>query len=76
LARSDGLELEFLAQTPSGAIEELARVHTGLLVPGEEARYAAEVSLEEDGPYILYAYLYDGSRRLERRVEHVYVRRD
>jgi hypothetical protein len=74
LAKSDGLELEFLVKTPSGALEELAVVHTGPLSPGEEAYYTAEVSLEEKGPYTLYAYLYAGPRRLGRRVEYVYVR--
>ena len=75
LVESEGLELEFVAETPSGQIANLATVRTGTLSPGVEARYTADVSFEEEGPYILYAYLRDGSKRLGRRVEHVFVRK-
>lgn len=76
LAESEGLRLEFWADTPSGEFEELATVETKQLSAGEEARYAAEITPEEEGLYTLYAYLYDGVRRIGREVETVYVRQE
>ena len=74
LAQSEGLKLEFWADTPGGDFEELAIVETKALDPGEEATYSAEISPSEDGLYTIYAYLYDGVRRIGREVEYVYVR--
>jgi len=72
-AESEGLTLEFWAKTPSGTFEELAVVETKALAPDEEARYVAEVEAEEVGRYTVYAYLYDGTKRLGRRVETMFV---
>lgn len=74
LARSEGLKLEFWADTPTGEFEELAIVETKTLDPGEEATYSAEITPEEEGLYTIYAYLYEGVRRIGREVEYVYVR--
>jgi hypothetical protein len=76
LAESEGLRLEFWADTPSGEFEELATVETKQLSAGEEARYSAGITPEEEGLYTLYAYLYDGVRRIGREVETVYVRQE
>lgn len=73
LAESEGLRVEFWALTPSGEFNELATVETKQLSAGEEARYAAEITPEEEGLYTLYAYLYDGVRRIGRKVETVHV---
>jgi len=73
LSESQGLSLEFWADTPGGAFEELAVVETKALAPGEEATYSAEITPEEEGMHTIYAYLYDGVRRVGRRVEYVYV---
>ncbi len=74
LSESEGLKLEFWADTPGGEFEELAIVETKALSAGEEATYSAEVTPDEDGLYTIYAYLYDGVRRIGREVEYVYVR--
>lgn len=68
-----GLKLEFWANTPSGAFEELAVVETKALEAGEVARYSAEIVVSEAGAYTIYAYLYDGTRRIGRKAEHIYV---
>jgi hypothetical protein len=73
MAPSEGLTLEFWANTPSGRFEELASIETKALSLGEEARYAAEITPEEKGSYTIYAYLYDDGRRLDRQTERVYV---
>ncbi|MFP4395973.1 MAG: hypothetical protein ACLFTI_11985 [Anaerolineales bacterium] len=70
---SGGLTLEFWADTPSGEFEELASVETKALDAGEEARYSAEITGSEKGSYTIYAYLYEGVRRIGRKMEHIYV---
>lgn len=70
----DGLELQFWASTPSGKFEELARVETKSLDPGEEVTYSAEITPEESGMHTIYAYLYDDGKRIDRETEHVYAR--
>lgn len=73
LMESEGLSLEFWADTPSGDFEELGIVETKALKAGEEATYSAEIAPNESGLYTIYAYLYKGARRLGRKVEYVYV---
>jgi hypothetical protein len=73
LTPSEGLNLEMWANTPSGAFNELAIVETKALGAQETARYTAEFTAEEEGTYTIYAYLYDGVRRIGRRTEHLYV---
>jgi hypothetical protein len=73
LAPSEGLTLEFWANTPSGDFEALASIETKALSAGEEARYAAEVTPEEKGAYTIYAYLYKDGKRIGRKLEYVYV---
>lgn len=75
LSAGRGLSLEFWADTPSGEFEELAIVETKELELGEEATYSAEITPEEEGLYTLYAYLYDGVRRIGREVETIRVER-
>lgn len=73
LTQSEGLTLEFWADTPGGEFKELALVDTKPFAPGEEATYSAEISPQDEGLYTIYAYLYDGVRRIGREVEYVYV---
>ena len=74
LARSEGLTLEFWAASPSGEFENLSTIQTAELSAGQEVRYAAEVTPEEEGLYTIYAYLYDDGRRIGYQVEHVSVK--
>jgi hypothetical protein len=74
LGYSEGLTIEFWVDTPGDRFEELAVVETKALSAGEEATYSAEITPDEEGLYTVYAYLYDGVRRIGRQVEHVYVR--
>lgn len=76
LADSEELRLEFWAETPSGKFDELATIETKALAAGEDVRYSAEVTPEEEGLFTIYAYLYDGVRRIGRQVEYVYVRQE
>jgi hypothetical protein len=75
LARSTRLILEFWAATPGGEFKDLAEIETQDLSAGEEVSHVAEITPEEEGLYTIYAYLYDGTRRIGYKVEHVYPRR-
>ena len=73
IAQSQGLKLEFWAKTSTGAFEELAIAETKALDADEQARYIAEVEARRAGRYTTYAYLYDGTQRIGRRVETILV---
>jgi hypothetical protein len=74
LTQSEGLDLEFWADTPGGKFEELASVETKALSPDEEVTYSAEITPEQEGMYTIYAYLYDGGKRIARETDSVYAR--
>lgn len=73
-SQSGQLRLEFWAEMPSGEFIELGKVETEALSTNEEARYSAEITAEEGGMYTIYAYLYDGARRIGHELERVYVK--
>jgi uncharacterized membrane protein len=73
LGNSDGLNLQFWADTPSGKHEELAEIKTKKLSRGEEASYTAEVTPKEEGYYTIYASLYDNRRRIGRYSNTIWV---
>ncbi len=74
LETTEGVTLEFWAENPSLDFEAFHTIDTKALAPGETVRYTAEFSPEEEGLYTIYAYLYAGSRRIGREIEHVSVR--
>ena len=71
---SEDLRLEFWAETPGEELVELGTVEPKDLIAGEEVRYAVEITPQHEGMYTLYAYLYDGARRIGHELEHVRVR--
>jgi hypothetical protein len=73
LGNSDGLDLEFWANTPSGNYEELAKIKTKKLSRGEEASYTTKLTPEEEGYYTVYASLYDNFRRIGRDSDILWV---
>jgi hypothetical protein len=72
---NNGLDLEFGADTPSGNYEELAKIKTKILSPGEEVSYAAKITPKEEGFYTIYASLYDNFRRIGRDSDTLRVRK-
>jgi hypothetical protein len=72
LEYSEDLQLEFWAQTPGGEFEELGNVQIKQLSPGEKASCSAEITPQEQGLYVITAYLYDDGRRIGRKVKRVY----
>ena len=75
LRESMGVKLEFWADTPSRKWEELAKIDTKDLSPGEEVQYSAEFTPKETGFYVIYAYLYDGTKRIGRKTSSIYARK-
>jgi hypothetical protein len=73
-AGSDDLRLEFWAQTPGEEFKELGIVQPKNLAEKERARYTVEFVPEEEGLYTVYAYLYDGAKRIGHELDQVYVR--
>lgn len=73
LGNSDGLDLEFWADTPSGKYEELAKIKIKKLSRGEEASYTAKITPKEEGYYTIYASLYDNLQRIVRDSEILWV---
>jgi hypothetical protein len=73
LANSNGLDLQFWADTPSGEYEELAEIKTKKLSPGEEVSYTTKIIPKEKGYYTIYATLYDDRRRIGRDSDTLWV---
>jgi len=74
LRESAGLKLEFWVEDPLGKNEEQATIDIKDLAVGEEARYTVEFTPKETGCYTIYAYLYDGWRRIGYKTEDIYAR--
>jgi hypothetical protein len=73
LGSSDGLDLQFWADTPSGEHEVLAEIKTKKLSSGEEVSYTANITPKETGYYTVYASLYDHNRRIGREFDTIWV---
>jgi hypothetical protein len=68
-----GLQLAFWVEPPSGRSEEQATIEIKDLPVGEEARYTVEFTPQETGYYTIYAYLYDGWKRIDYKTESIYA---
>jgi hypothetical protein len=75
LRKSTGLKLEFWVETPSGKNEQQATIDIKDLPVGEEARYSAEFTPKEMGFYTIYAYLYDGWRKIGHKTDSIYAQK-
>jgi hypothetical protein len=75
LKTSAGLRLEIWVETPSWKSEQQASIDIKDLAVGEEARYTVEFTPQETGVYTIYAYLYDGWKRIGYKTEDIYARK-
>lgn len=73
LKESEGLNLEFWADSPRGEFKELDIFKTRKLKSGEESRYATELIPSEKGLYTIHGYLYEGNRQIGHKVDYVWV---
>jgi hypothetical protein len=76
LRKGVGLKVEFWVETPSGKFEEQAKVDIKELSTAEEARYTAEFTPNETGDYTVYAYLFDGSKRIGYKTDVIYAQKE
>jgi len=67
------LRLEFWAQQPQGAFDELATLENLQVSARDENTYATEITPEQEGEYVVHAYLYDGEQRIGHATDKVYV---
>jgi len=74
LKESTGLKLEFWVEAPIGKSEEQASIDIKDLPIGEEARYTVEFTPKQMGYYTIYAYLYDGWKRIDYKTESIFAR--
>jgi hypothetical protein len=74
LGNSNGLGLEFWAETPSGKFEELADMKTRKMSRGDETVYKAKLKPKEDGYYTVYLNLYDEYINIGRAYDMLYVK--
>ncbi|HXT83810.1 MAG TPA: hypothetical protein VN704_05685 [Verrucomicrobiae bacterium] len=73
LGDSDGLDLHFWADPPSGEHEELAKIKIKSLTRGEEVSYTTKITPKEKGYYTVYGSLYDQNRRIGRKFDTMWV---
>ena len=75
LRKGTGLKLEFWVETQFGKSELQATMDIKDLPVGEEALYSAQFTPKETGVYTVYAYLYDGWKRIGRKTGFVYAKK-
>jgi len=73
ITTSAGLILEFWIETPGGESISPDKVATETLARGQTATYTAEFTPEEQGIYVLHAYLFDDVRRIGHKTEYIAV---
>jgi len=76
LRKNGGLKLEFWVETPSGKNEQQAAIDIKDLPVGEKSRYTAEFTPKETGRYSVYAYLYDGWKRIDHKMNYIFAIRE
>jgi len=70
---SGQLRLEFWAQEPRGPFEEQATLSNLQVAAGEESSCVTAITPEQDGEYVVHAYLFDKDRRIGHALDRVYV---
>jgi hypothetical protein len=70
---SNGLDLIFWADTPSGEYEDIAQIKTKKLSNGEKASYTAKITPKEKGYYTVYSTLINNYKRIGRDSATIYV---
>ncbi len=74
LTMASGLVLEFWVETPNGESIAVDKTATEPLNPGEVATYKSDPFIpEEQGIYVIHAYLFDGTRRVGHGRDYVSV---
>jgi hypothetical protein len=75
LTPTQNLVLEFWVETPTGDLESVAKEGLEALRAGDEVTRRFEMVPEQEGIYILRAYLYDGAVRIDQDVDYLSITR-
>jgi hypothetical protein len=70
---SDNLRLDFWIETASGRFESFRSVDLGAMDADEIKTVETEFTPDEEGLYSIYAYLFDGNHRLDRKIEQLRI---
>ena len=74
LTLSSGLILEFWVETPSGESISVDKTATETLNPGEAQTYKADEFVpEEEGIYVIHAYLFDDTTRIGHATDYLSI---
>lgn len=74
LTTSSGLILEFWVESPSGESISVDKTATELLSPGEVATYKSDEFVpEQEGIYVIHAYLFDETRRIGHETDYLSI---
>jgi len=74
LTLSSGLILEFWVETPSGESMSVDKTATDTLNPGEAQTYKADEFVpEQEGIYVIHAYLFDGTTRIGHATDYLSI---
>lgn len=72
---SENLVLEFWVETPSGELLSPDKTGLGREPANTTIERSIEITPEEQGIYIIHAYLYDGVDRIDHAIEHLSITR-
>lgn len=70
---TDTLQLDFWLETADGDFESFKTIDVGPLDTGEYKKITTKFVPEMEGLYSIYTYLFDGNRRVDRKIEQVRV---
>lgn len=70
---TDALRVDFWVETADGRFEAFASVDVDPMDDGEIRTVTSQFTPDEAGLYSVYAYLFDGDRRLDRKIEQIRV---
>jgi hypothetical protein len=73
LGVSRNLVVEFWVETPRGEFRSLDKRGTEVLEPGTVSEETVTFTPDEEGIYIIHAYLFDGARRIDHLTDSVSV---
>ncbi|MEA3375849.1 MAG: hypothetical protein U9R72_06590 [Chloroflexota bacterium] len=74
LTTAGGLILEFWVETPSGESISVDKTATDPLSPGEVVTYRPDPFVpEEEGIYVIHAYLFDGTDRIGHATDYLSI---
>jgi hypothetical protein len=73
LTTTSGLILEFWVETPSGESLSVDKTATDLLNPGQVETYKADFVPEEEGIYVIHAYVFDDTRRIDHKRDYLSI---